>query len=264
MEFEKIREFAMMMEHETDGSKMFGKKTYDDAFNTLFDKYKDIMQEYVNSCGKLDTDELPGYRRQVGAAFIDQEEKRLAAVPARNRKVRLYDDNLYMALFVIPAIGYFKTEQTDALAQTLVELWREQYPQHPINRGNYDDISTGFKKRHFCYITTAVCESLGKDDSCEELTCLRNFRDHWLLLTENGPSLVDQYYESAPRVLAVIQKRPDYREICADIYKFYIRPCIELIDQERYEDCKNHYMAMVDGLKHKYLGKEGGAAQGSI
>ena len=253
MEFDKTEAFAMMMEHELDGAKMFGKKLYDDGFNSLFDGYKDVMQAYVNYCGALEGDALEACRTKVGAAFIAREEARLARVPARSKKVRLYDDNLYMALFVIPAISYFKTEQTDALAKTLVQLWRKQYPQHPINVGNYEEISAGFKKRHFCYITTAVCESLGKGDDCEELRCLRDYRDHWLLLTKDGPALVDAYYESAPKVLEAMRERSDYKALCRELYTSYICPCIELIHEERYEDCKNRYIAMVRELEARFI-----------
>lgn len=252
MEFEKTQEFAMMMEHDIDGAQMFGKKVYDDAFNDLFERYKNIMQAYVNSCGALDEESLVQYRSKVAEAFIAQEERRLEAAGPRNRRVRLYDDNLYMALFVIPAIGYFKTEQTDELARTLVKHWRKQYPQHPINQGNYEEISAGFKKRKFCYITTAVCECLGKEDDCDELQKLRDYRDHWLMLTENGPELVDQYYETAPGVLKAIEKRGDYKNICRNIYESYIIPCLNDIDQGRYEQCKRHYMDMVFTLQRTY------------
>ena len=256
MEFTKTKEFARMMEHEVDGSKMFGKKTYDDAFWQLFDGYKAIMQEYVNFCETLEGEALERTREQVGSAFIACEEARLARTPARQRKVRLYDDNLYMALFVIPAVGQFKNPHTDALADGLVKLWRQQYPQHPINRGNYDQISNGFKKRRFCYITTAVCESLGKGDDCRELNCLREYRDHWLMLVENGPALVDEYYMRAPKVVKAIDCRPDRHKVYKDIYQEYIRPCISLIREGRYEDCKNKYISMVTDLENCYCRDE--------
>lgn len=252
MEFTKTRDLARMMEHEVDGSKMFGKKTYDDAFQKLFDQYKDLMQEYVNFCGTLEKDALEDVQDQVSRAFIACEEERLARTPARQRKVRLYDDNLYMALFVVPAVSQFKTQYTDALADCLVKAWRQQYPQHPINRGSYEQISNGFKKRRFCYITTAVCESLGKGDDCQELNCLREYRDHWLMLVENGPSLVDEYYLRAPEVVRAIDSRPDRGRIYEGIYQKYIRPCISMIREGRYEDCKNKYMSMVTDLENCY------------
>ena len=253
MEFDRTEEFASMMEHEVDGVKMFGKKVYDDAFNELFNRYTDVMQAYVNGCAELDDESCRAMAHQVGAAFISREEERLARETRMSRRRRLDDDNLYMALFVIPAIGYFKAGPTDILAKTLVELWRAQYPEHPINQGDYEKISNGFKKHRFCYITTAVCESLGKDDSCEELMCLREFRDHWLLLTDGGQELVDRYYETAPGVIRAMQQRPDYRELCRDIYERYICPCIHMIHEGRYEDCKVHYIDMVETLKAQYV-----------
>lgn len=240
---------AQMMEHEADASKLFGKNTYVDAFNELYDQFEPLLREYAFSCQSLEPSEYEDYCLSVGQAFIDVEEKRLSEAGERRKKSRLYDDNLYMALFVIPAVAHFPGKETDELADMLVKLWRKKYPQYPINKGAYEDISTGFKKRRFCYITTAVCQSLGKPDDCEELNVLRKYRDHWLMLVEDGPALVDEYYETAPAVLEKIQARPDYAAVCEGIYNEYILPCIELIRAERYEACKELYIKMVRDLK---------------
>lgn len=242
---ENINALAQMIDHEKDAAKMFGKAVYEDAFKELYESYMPLMREYANDCEELDGEALAQYRETVGKAFIEAEEARLAAVPKASRKTRLYDDNLYMALFVVPAIARFPDKEADALADTLVSLWRRQYPQHPISKGNFEEIRTGFKKRKFCYITTAVCKSLGKPDDCEELTRLREYRDHWLMLVEGGPALVDEYYETAPAVLKAMAARPDYDAVCADVYERYIRPCLQLIEAGEYSECKELYVQMV-------------------
>ncbi len=240
---------AQMMAHDIDASKLFGKNTYEDAFKEMYEQYEPLLRDYAYSCEGLEPLEYEDYRRSVGQAFIEVEERRLSEAGERRKKSRLYDDNLYMALFVVPAVAHFPAKETDALADMLVELWRKKYPQYPINKGVYEDIRNGFKKRRICYITTAVCQSLGKPDDCEELNKLRDYRDHWLMLVEGGPALVDEYYETAPAVLAKIQPRPDFNAICEGIYNEYILPCIGLIDDGRYEDCKQLYIKMVRELK---------------
>ena len=245
---ENIKAFAQMIDHEKDASKMFNKAVYEDAFTELYEGYMPLIREYANDCEGLADRSLAEYRETVGMAFIEAEEARLAAVPKASRKTRLYDDNLYMALFVVPAIAHFPDKEADALADTLVTLWRKQYPQHPISKGNFDEIKTGFKKRKFCYITTAVCRSLGKPDDCEELTRLRDYRDHWLMLVEGGPALVDEYYETAPAVLKAMAARPDYDAVCANVYERYIQPCLQLIEAGEYGACKELYVRMVRDL----------------
>lgn len=84
-----------------------------------------------------------------------------------------------------------------------------------------------------CFITTAVCRSFGKDDSCEELTLLRSFRDTFMLQSDIGKQLVEQYYQEAPAIVAVISTLPD--EDAAHVYdtfdQCFIQPAIEAIKE---------------------------------
>ena len=48
-------------------------------------------------------------------------------------------------------------------------------------------------KHKGCFLTTAVCEYLGKADDCEELTTLRAYRDEWLAKQSGGVELIEEY-----------------------------------------------------------------------
>ena len=47
-------------------------------------------------------------------------------------------------------------------------------------------------KHKGCFLTTAVCEYLGKADDCEELTTLRDYRDQWLAKQPGGVELIEE------------------------------------------------------------------------
>lgn len=81
-----------------------------------------------------------------------------------------------------------------------------------------------------CFLTTAVCEYLGKSDDCEELTTLRACRDQWLAKQPGGKELIEEYYEIAPGIVRAMKEAPNYGELCEELLSRYIRPCLALIN----------------------------------
>ncbi len=61
-----------------------------------------------------------------------------------------------------------------------------------------------YKNSSGCFITTAVCLSMGKADDCEELIAMRLFRDKWLQNQPDGAELIEDYYRTAP---AIVEKK---------------------------------------------------------
>lgn len=103
-----------------------------------------------------------------------------------------------------------------------------------------------------CFITTATCEILGKEDDCYELTLLRRFRDEWLIKSNNGENLIKEYYEIAPKIVNKINKLDNRKEIYMALWNNYISKCVELIEVDKPEESKNLYIKMVNELKDKY------------
>ena len=101
------------------------------------------------------------------------------------------------------------------------------------------------KKRRKCFLTTAVCEYLGKADDCEELTTLRAYRDNWLAKQPGGRELIEEYYAIAPGIVRAMKESARYGEICEELLARYIRPCLALIAEGKNEECKLLYMEMV-------------------
>ena len=98
---------------------------------------------------------------------------------------------------------------------------------------------------HGCYITTAICEASGKPDDCYELTTLRNFRDNWLAKQPDGMYLINEYYETAPKVVSAINVRVDRNSIYSFLERNFLKKCLSFIRKNQMMDCKKCYMDMV-------------------
>lgn len=103
-----------------------------------------------------------------------------------------------------------------------------------------------------CYITTAMCNYLGKPDDCYELTILRGFRDNWLCHQINGAHLIQVYYKYAPTIVDKLKLSSD-KEIIYNQIKDCIYKCLLYIREQQFEMAKNAYISMIKTLLNKYI-----------
>lgn len=103
-----------------------------------------------------------------------------------------------------------------------------------------------------CFITSAVCHSLGKADNCYELTTLRSFRDSWLYVQPGGKELIEEYYRIAPGIVDAIDSQPNSPAIYQSILDDYLTPCLRYIESGQFDKCKDTYVTMVNTLKKQY------------
>ena len=99
-----------------------------------------------------------------------------------------------------------------------------------------------------CIVTEACCKYLEKSDDCYELRTLRMFRDDWLAKQTNGNTLIQSYYSMAPSIVLQINASLKKNRIYALIWDEYIRPCVELIEKEKYEETKKLYIKGITQL----------------
>jgi hypothetical protein len=103
-----------------------------------------------------------------------------------------------------------------------------------------------------CFITSACVEAKGLPDDCRELTTLRRFRDGYVRALAEGPALISEYYEIAPRIVARIKARPDATRIFARIYERLVR-AVDLITAGLHDEALRVYRDLVLDLKNRYL-----------
>lgn len=158
-----------------------------------------------------------------------------------------------LCLVTIPAIRRCAPERGLALAEALRAAWIAKYPGNPFQLATYEDIAKGFQKRRLCFITTAVCNYLGKADDCAELTAFRHFRDGWLAAQPNGQALIAEYYRIAPAIVTAINYSDNPDAEYPAIWNTWLQPCFDALNRGDNEACYALYTAMVHTLKARYL-----------
>lgn len=103
-----------------------------------------------------------------------------------------------------------------------------------------------------CYLTSACVEYKGLEDDCYELATLRRFRDEYVAKLDNGKELINKYYETAPRIVTLINKSEIKDEIYGKMYD-YILLCVGKINAKDYQTALELYISMVDNLSNKFL-----------
>ena len=95
----------------------------------------------------------------------------------------------------------------------------------------------------WCYITTAVMNSEGHDNS-PELKSMRHLRDrfvNWFAAEE-----VNNYYKTAPSIVAGINRQPQKREIYHHLHSEFIVPAHKQVTQGNYGSAYKIYKNMVN------------------
>jgi hypothetical protein len=100
-----------------------------------------------------------------------------------------------------------------------------------------------------CFITNAVCASLGKPDDCFELTTLRFYRDAVLRRSAAGRHAIAEYEDIAPHIVSTIATRPDARSIHERLYRDSIQPAVEAVSRGEFDRAFAIYRAMVNRLR---------------
>ncbi len=232
--------------------KEFRANTYKDAFQNLLDSYKPLFQHIEELY--IASEDRKKFIADIAEDFVSKAKiHHEGSIGKFNKDTAILDYNMMMSSFVIPCILEFRGESSEALADGLLDTWNGTFVKYRLQKGNFADIDGSFKRK-LCFITTAVCDSLGRTDDCYELSTLRAFRDEYMLYHMSGKELVKEYYDMAPDIVMRINQHKTADMIYQNIYKQYIQPCISLIEQNEYDKCEKLYIEMVDTLRNQYVG----------
>lgn len=156
-------------------------------------------------------------------------------------------------------MGLFGCDYLETIG-TFFPEYRCKYSRQTLSTHTAQDICMSsryidcadYKNAARCFITSAVCLTMGKPDNCEELCLMRFFRDEWLRRQPYGETMVEEYYQIAPQIVKKIDQQPNARSIYADIYQNYIVPCVSKIKERLFAESERIYIEMVNTLKNKY------------
>ena len=232
--------------------KDFKASSYKDAFDDLFRTYRPVLTHLEEVY--LNTEDKERFIRDISEDFVAKVKQQYDEKTTKaNKNTLVLDYNMLMTSFAIPCILEYRGESTEQLADALILTWNDTFTRYKIQKGRFSDIDGSFKRK-LCYITTAVCDSLGKEDDCYELTTLRSFRDDYMMHSKVGSTLVREYYEMAPMLVMRMNSFRESKSIYHQIYEQFIQPCITYIEEKRYQDCQNKYREMVQELTSQYIG----------
>lgn len=127
--------------------------------------------------------------------------------------------------------------------------WGYNYSECPYYK-NKSDMSSSSGG---CYLTSACVQSKGLTDDCSELRILRMFRDEYVRHTPMGNREIEHYYQVAPQIVDIINRRSDASEIWDRIYNELIYPCVKYIEAGQYSTALDMYRAYSMQLENKYI-----------
>ncbi|MCM1009082.1 MAG: hypothetical protein NC485_14435 [Ruminococcus flavefaciens] len=103
-----------------------------------------------------------------------------------------------------------------------------------------------------CYISTACIKAKGFSDDCFELSILRKYRDKLVEEDTEIRRVVKEYYNAAPKLIAVINRQPDKQRIYEYIYDNLVVLSIKYLIEEDYQRAVAQYRKIYEELKKKY------------
>ena len=103
-----------------------------------------------------------------------------------------------------------------------------------------------------CFITTATCVALNKEDDCEELLAFKHYRDTVLIYESDGSELIREYYRIAPRIVEAIESEEDSKQLYQKLWDDYIVVGYKYLLKKDMIKAKETYVNMVLSLCKKY------------
>lgn len=250
------------------------KRLMEEALSLLSDDIFNIRNEYKNIRQKVYPTEFENYSKMIspalkkyclaaagkeeaadffaGVLFDRFQQQMKASGIKKENDLRLFEYRYMIVAFTVPAILEQNTPAAEALADSFLKIWNEHYPKNPLGKSTYEAISNGFRKK-LCFITTAVCFSLGKGDTCAELEAFREFRDGWFAGTPQGKAKISEYYLFAPMIVSKIDRTVDRQAVYQEIWTNHLLPCLKSLQDGNPRKCAEQYEEMVSALEQKWL-----------
>ncbi|WP_416141084.1 CFI-box-CTERM domain-containing protein [Lysinibacillus capsici] len=106
--------------------------------------------------------------------------------------------------------------------------------------------------KSWCFLTTATCIALGKEDNCDEILNYKKYRDEHLRFDDDGRDLIVEYYRIAPVIVEKIDAEPNPKALYLHLYNQYIKVGYDYLQKNDLVNAKKIYIEMVKNLCEKY------------
>jgi len=105
------------------------------------------------------------------------------------------------------------------------------------------------KKKKGCFVTTTICDLLGKNDNCIELNTLRQFRDNILMKNEKFKRLVESYYSISDEIVYILLNKTDNKNYAKNLMNTYVYEIIDYINSSKVDEAIELYVKMLKQIK---------------
>lgn len=222
------------------------------VYPTVFKNFEDIMVPFwqpFNRAVILDRDKT---LEEISELLFSGYTGQLCENEKKYVQNNFLDIRFTITALLIPSLLEQNNEAAEKLADIFLDKWNKKYHKRPLGKANYELILKGFKKK-FCFITSATCIALKKGDNCRELNVFRNFRDNWLLYTEDGQEKITEYYLFAPMIVGAINSSGKSEREYKRIWESYLSPCLSLLEKGQNYKCEQKYENMMYELEKKWF-----------
>lgn len=104
---------------------------------------------------------------------------------------------------------------------------------------------------HCILVATCIKRNLSND--CKELVTLRRFRDNYISSLPDGKKTIASYYAIAPKVVDVIDKRKNSKDIYSSIFEDLVVPCARFVECNQYAEAYLFLKSSIICLTREYL-----------
>jgi hypothetical protein len=223
----------------------FSAAKYPEEYECYLEQFRPALEAF-----RQNASDDPGAAEEFARLIFRRFQDRIQGPKGKHRDSFAF--RLTITALTIPSILSLETAEAGHAVDSFLEQWNRAFPREHLGKATYEQILGGFHHK-MCYITTAVCGSLGAGDDCAELNEFRSFRDSWLAHAPDGRAKITEYYLFAPMIVRAIdgsgQARTEYSRIWTD----YLSPLLLLLRAGQQEDCASGYEKMVRSLERKWL-----------
>jgi hypothetical protein len=229
----------------------FNRKSYENTFVQYYNRLERSLDDFNKAYDvcKGDKGELvKDYAGKFGRRILENIDK----IQGKNRAGEIENYVYLYVAFAVPAVLKYDKAYTEVMADALLDTWNSRYPKRKLGKDRFEQINGDFRHK-FCYITTAVTETLGLADNCYELQSFRRFRDEYMAAQPRGELQIMEYYLTAPAIVAAIDRSPCKNQVYRNIWDRHLSRCLTMYEQNRYEECRQAYWDMVSELREIWM-----------
>lgn len=151
-----LKHIAQLLENYGQYMKDFTKDSYSTSFERYVQTGIRILQP-IRSYASFSEEKSRKAVKEASSALvaeavkmIEGEQKGIGIRQKRSvRKTKIEQYRYFLAVYTVPMIRYLNYGISEAMADSILENWGIGYPKYMFQKGTFEELQTGFKKKSF-------------------------------------------------------------------------------------------------------------------